>query len=102
MHYTLNLPQQELAKFPTKGGILTKNGPYEPGDTIHLTAGKQQVSMEVLEVEVLNTRNCILWLRKPPGSMLRAAGGIPPDVPTLDRQDELPMFGKTEKEVGDE
>jgi hypothetical protein len=97
MHYTLNITPEELDKFPQKGGILTKNGPYEPGDTIHMTAGKQQVSMQVTEVEVLNTRNCILWLKQPGVTMLqegriKAAGGIPPD-------EVLPAFSPNEKDT---
>ena len=96
MQHTLQITPEELKKYPAKGGILTSVNPMiEPGDTVLLTAGRNQVSMQVTEVEALHSRSCILWLKQPE-VMLRAAGGIPPDV------ENLPPFSPAEKEVGDE
>ena len=52
MQHTLNLTPEELELYPGKGYIIMKHDPLmEPGDTILLTYGREQIPMTVTHIE---------------------------------------------------
>ena len=114
MQHTLNITPEELAKYPQKGYIKMKyNSDIYEGDTLHLTADRKQVSVQVTEVDTDHVRSgyAVYGVKQPGVTMLmegrvKAAGGIPPDVDSLlpryepeDVAEILPPFSPVEKEL---
>ncbi len=107
MKHNLNLHTTQYQQFVSgRLFLVTKLDPlFEVGDAIIISEDGTRNQMErvinCIEIDGVFKGYAILGFEYP-GTRLRAAGGIPPDVPTLDRNEVLPAFSVHEKEVGDE